>query len=428
MTGSVFVIAGVGISSASVVGGLEARGVLHGQRKCAKMRIAREFTMTPTNHRQSPLLLATFSLLLAACGSKDAGTSQGEAAKSEAKADAKSVDASEAGDTAKPDAKPAAGSAAAPGGRTAAGNLAPIVEALAGVEVCKLDERGENLEGDCPGFDKFLDLIDAREDDKAVGQTVVNLLGDANDTVRWSAADVLNSIEWAEDPALVSTVLVALGTEKQGAIARILADATSSVELELLSKAPTLAVLTRTMSALVDVEAFASVIPSGGDFAGYDQLLVTVAKQNPTLENRAYAVNELLDLDTLHAETCSVALEVITAMSKAKAVDPDSDEFPVHNEANGLIYELGQFEIGEGEKVQDCAAVLPGLIDEAQAQAKAGSLNAEVFEGVLDIDQREDAKTYMPKLQALAEAVAAGSFDESMKADAADAIADWKAE
>lgn len=362
--------------------------------------------------------------LIAACNkSKD------DAAKSTDAAAEKSDDSAPAGEAKPADgAKPAAPTGTPPKGKDAPENLKPVVDALALFESCKIDEKGENFVGECPGFDKFTDIVSEQEDDKAVDLTLINLLGESNDAVRWAAADQLGSGDWTEDPVLVSTVLTAIASEKREGIVRMLSSDISLVEEQLLVKDPVLPVLTSTLSVVTDNEAFTDMLPTTLEESseGWLNMLVTVSMKNPSLENRAYAAGELLDLDTLHPEACATVTAVVIELSKAKAVDPDSDEFDPHYEADNLIYSIRSYETGEGDKKQDCAAVLPGLIEQAQAQAQDGTLAEDVFDSILSIDEREDFDSYKAALTTLAEAVSVGQFSEDMKEIAKDALEDWK--
>ena len=106
-------------------------------------------------------------------------------------------------------------------------------------------------------------------------------------------------------------------------------------------------------------------------------------------------------------------------------MDPDAD-FNPHHEAGSLIDDLHKLSRQGDAEVQDCAAVLPGVIDALTVQAKAGALDPEVFRNVLGIDARDDAATYRAKLKALAEIVAVGPFSADMTAAATTALDVWK--
>ncbi|NVB39370.1 hypothetical protein G6O69_16125 [Pseudenhygromyxa sp. WMMC2535] len=364
-------------------------------------------------------------LALPACKSKDAGA-EGDA---KTDADAK-AGAAKAGEPATGgNAALAAGSVTPPGGRSASDNLAPLVELVAGLEACKLSAEG-GLDGECAGFDEFYDAVSAQEDDKAVSRTLVNFLGDQNEVVRWAASDRLGSLDLQSYPALLAMALAALATETNEEISRNIAGSFGVLEDSVLANPSVQAGLTAALVKVEDDEAFDHLLPpsSACTTEACWGLLVAAVKQNPSLRNRAEAAYALYDVEGMHPEACAAGIELITVLSKEAPAAEDA-KFDPHEWASSTLYELAHFESGEGDAVKTCAAVLPGLIDEAIAQAKAGTLHESVFYAVLELDQREDKKDFMAKLITLAETVAAGAkFNDEMKQTANGALADYKAE
>ncbi|MCX4240921.1 hypothetical protein [Paraliomyxa miuraensis] len=379
------------------------------------------------------LLISCVSLLLAACGNKD----QTEAKPNDAKAPA----AAKAGDAepaaAKPEeAKPAAAiTADGPKGKDAADNHKPLVDALAGLEGCKLDAEGRNIDGDCAAYDAFSKVVDDSEDEdqEAIARTLVNLLGDSSDVVRWSAQSVLRNLDWLKHDALVATGLVALASEKNEEIANGLASDLRNAEEEKLFGDALRPTLEATLIALPHKEAFVSLMPTAsecGENVKCLELLANVAAKNPELHNRGFAAAELMAANQLLGNSCTIASEVAVTLAKAPAPAEDADNpYNPHEDAEQIIGSITSVEVGEGDEKQDCAAVLPKLVDEVTALAKAGTLSDRVFTAVLDIDRREDKKSYMEKLTALAEAVKGNDeLGADMKQSATDALENWKSE
>lgn len=383
---------------------------------------------------QRALLFSSFSLLLAtACGKKD----ETEAKPNDAKAPAAAKDGDAEPAVAKPDeAKPAGAIAAeAPKGKDAADNHKPLVDALAGLDGCKLNEEGTDIDGDCAAYDAFAKVIDDADDkdQKAIALTLVNLLGDSNDTVRWSAQTLLRNLDWQQDDALVATGLVALASEKHKEIADSLASDLRNVEDERLLGDELRPTLEATLVALTPKQAFEYLLPTAsecGENRKCIEMLANVAVKNPELSNRGFAALELMSAEDLLDNSCTVASEVAVALAKAPAPAEDAeDSYNPHEDAERIIGSLSSVSIGEGDKTQDCAAVLPGLIDEATALAKAGTLSDFILIAVLDIDLREDKKSYRDKLTALAEAVKGNAkLGDDMKQSATDALEGWKSE
>ncbi len=372
-------------------------------------------------------------LLVTACGKKD----ETEAKPNDVKAPA----AAKAGDAEPAAAKPdevksgTAITTSGPKGKDAADNHKPLVDAVAGLASCKLAEDGDDLDGDCAGYDAFVKVVDdaGEADQDAVARTLVNLLADPSDVVRWSAWSALRQLDWHDNDALVATVLVALASEKREPLASSLASDLHNVESEKLLGDALRPVLEATLVALHHKVAVENLLPTASecdDNPKCMELMVNVTANNPELPNRGFAAVELLSAKQLPDRACAVASEVAVALAKAPAPAEDAtDSYHPHEDAEQIIASLHSVSVGEGDKTQDCAAVLPELIDAATALAKAGTLPERVFSALLDIDRREDKKSYMEKLTALAEAVKGNAaLSEDMRRTATDTLEGWKSE
>lgn len=385
-----------------------------------------------------PLITSlVLTLGLTACGGK-----KDEAAKGEAKADggaAKTDEAKADGGEAKAEggaAKPAAAvSGAAPKGRGAADNDKTVLAALAGLEACKLNMEEEEID-ECEGYDKFSDaLVEAEEKDaKAVDRTLINLLGDDEDVVRFAAMDLIGD-SWQEDEALIGTMIVALGAEKNAAVAKEIAYAINSgVDSEKLYGK----FLPNLQAALVQVseyDVFDTLYPHVSDCADAKAcggLLVAVAKGGATLEIRSYAADETLNLEHYDAEACKAAAALVPELSKQPVPkdDDDSVEFFPQEDAGELIDGLGHLQIGDDEaKAETCAAVIPGMIDALMPQVTDGTIHDDVVNAVLYLgDEGVKKADYMDKVKAFATAVkdSAKITNAEIKEEAKNALEDWK--
>jgi major membrane immunogen (membrane-anchored lipoprotein) len=376
------------------------------------------------------LFLACASLcLLVACKSKDA-KSDGEAKDAAAKTDEKADTDKEAKTDAKVDAP--AGMPAGPKGKDAEGNLEPVVKAAMAAADCKFDENNENLASDCKAFDPLSDALDAAGEPKASAPTLINLLAESSDAVRWLAADELNRGGWQDDTQAVGTVLVAVSTEAHPGVGMALTDALGSVDGKVYQDKSIAAALEAALTKQSKPQTFDGLlrlVDNCEDAEGKCRvLLVNAARQNPDLNNRMLAASDLIRQGDLQGDACAATAEVAVALSEAKPVAEDA-EFQPHLDAADLISDLRTTSV-DGEKegeTRDCAAELPKLLDAGTAQAKAGTLHPDVFTVLLDIDQREDKDKYMAKLEALAKAVQDnGKLPQESRDTAKDALEGWK--
>lgn len=379
------------------------------------------------------LISASLCLVLSACGKKDAAPDAGGDAKAEAKAE--SGEAKAEGGEVKAEGGEAKAVAAGtmPKGRSAADNDKSIIDTLAGVDGCKLDLEAEDIADPCEGADKLYDAVQAAgdKDEKATDRTLINLLGDEKEVVRYAAIGQLSS-NWGEDPALVGMALAALAVEKNELVAKEIAWTINGGPDKEQLHGKLLPNLQAALLAVTNYEVFETLYPtisSCPDAKACGATLVAIAKQNSSLEIRATAASEALDAEHFDAEICNAAATLVAELSKQPVPKEDADvDFFPHEEAGQLIDSLSRFSIGEDEaKAETCAAAIPGLIDALMPQVSDGSIHADVFDAVLYLgDDGPKKEGYMDKAKAFATAGKDNAkLDESIRDNAKQALESW---